>query len=164
MIRLIAAAFGGLMLLLACVPAEAKDILLVRGIFGNIVAPMTDLATDLRRQGHKVTMAEWHAIPDKRFDIAITHSRGELALRANVKKVLTIDPTFLNGGCPAGKICVNWHAPIDAFPFLICCGGYAVAGARNTKVPGTLSFIVFAPGHVSMPTRIKAQIIAEVAR
>lgn len=155
--------FGAfLAIALMATPASAKTVLVVRGIFGNIVAPMTEIINAEQAAGNKVIVAEWYAVPNVKADIAIGHSAGaDAVLRSGAKDIRTIDPTFLNGGCPQGATCKNWYAPIDAFPFLFCCGGYPVNGAQNIVVPGTPSFIVFAPGHVSMPSRVVSQVTAD---
>ena len=137
------------------VPADAKDILIVRGIFGDIVSPMNKIADGLRAKGNKVTIAEWFLLPTVKYDDVIGHSAGDAVLRLKAKHIYTIDPTFLNVGCPIGSRCINWYAPEDRLPFFICCGGYQVRGAHNHRV---------AAGHVSMPDRIAKRVIATVVR
>lgn len=137
--------------------AHAKDILLVTGIGGEILAPMNTIKAGLEKKGHHVTRAPWYAMPADAddYDVAIGHSAGDAILHLKVRKKLTIDPTFLNQGCLHGSKCINWHSWWDAVPFIVCCGGYAVRNAKNIQVP---------PGHVSMPERIAGKVIQEADR
>src|SRR5579871_2675852 len=118
-------------ILLAASAAEAKKVVVIRGIFGNIVSPMTEIVTGLQKRGHQVTVREWWmGVPEPGFDVAVVHSAGDVpGLMSRAKQVITIDPTFINPGCQPGSKCTNYYAPIDKMPFLVCCGGYAVAGA-----------------------------------
>jgi hypothetical protein len=152
---------AALMALALCVPASAKTIVILRGIAGEMVAPMLDYQADLTKKGHKVIMGSYIAPPQVKADYVIGHSRGaDLAYSYPKAKIISIDPTFINPGCSQGKAnCTNYHAPIDAFPFIFCCGGYSVRGANNIQVSGTPSFLIWAPGHVSMPTRVKPQVL-----
>lgn len=147
-------------LLIACglsFQAHAKDILVVTGIFGEIIAPMNTISKGLEAKGHRVTRAPWYAMPTDadKYAVAIGHSAGDAILHLKVRKKLTIDPTFLNQGCLYGAKCINWHSWWDAVPLIVCCGGYAVRNAKNIQVP---------PGHVSMPERIAKDVIAEANR
>ncbi|HLL28985.1 MAG TPA: hypothetical protein VKT73_15215 [Xanthobacteraceae bacterium] len=151
-------------ILLAASAAEAKKVVVIRGIFGNIVSPMTEIVTGLQKRGHQVTVREWWmGVPEPGFDVAVVHSAGDVpGLMSRAKQVITIDPTFINPGCQPGSKCTNYYAPIDKMPFLVCCGGYAVAGATNKKVPGTPSFFLFAPGHIAMPANQAPAVINTV--
>lgn len=126
----------------------------ILGIGGRFVAPMTSIIREEQRRvgAANVTVADWFYVPPGNYKRAIGHSAGaDAALRTGAPQIRTIDPTFLNPGCPRGADCRNFHASIDAFPFLVCCGGYSVRGAKNIQVPGTPSLIIIAPGHVRMP-------------
>jgi hypothetical protein len=164
MTRLIAAACGLAMLCVSYVAAEAKTVVLLRGMFGEFVAPMTDIAEDLTKRGHKVILGSHRAPPQVKADYVITHSAGDIAGLTQYPgaKVITIDPTFLNPGCAPDKACTNYYAAINRLPFFFCCGGYPVKGASNNDVGGTPSFIIFAPGHVSMPSRVKDRIVGSI--
>lgn len=131
-----------------------KGTVVILGIGGRFVAPMTSIIREEQKRvgPANVTVADWYYVPPGNYKRAIGHSAGaDAALLTRAPQIRTIDPTFLNSGCPAGSDCQNWHASIDAFPFLVCCGGYSVRGAKNIQVPGTPSFIIIAPGHVRMP-------------
>lgn len=159
--------FSLIFLVAFSIPASSKslNILVVRGIGGNIVAPMTTIIDGLRARGHHVVVAEFYFVPSGRYDVAIVHSAGDIpGLMSRAKKVITIDPTFIAPSCQPGSICTNYFAPIDRLPFFICCGGYSINGATNKQVPGTLSFFLIAPGHVSMPDRVAARVIAEAIK
>ncbi len=144
------------MLLATIVVAEAKQILIATGIGGHIVAPMTDMGSALTKRGHNVTFVRWNSSwPKKRYDIAIGHSAGDRVLRgeSGAKRIYTIDPTWLNVGCPRGATCTNWYNRGNAFPLVLCCGGYRVNGATN---------IVGPYGHTGMPARLGPTIVASI--
>lgn len=150
---------------LSTATAFAKIIVLLTGIGGALVAPMNDYEAELTRLGHKVYRGTWLVQPAVKPDYVISHSAAaDIAAQVYPKaKHFTIDSTFLNRGCPAGTKCDDYYAPIDKFPFLVCCGGYALRG-KTTRYPqqGTLSFIIFAPGHVGLPSKVRPQIIKSI--
>lgn len=144
--------------------AGAKTVVILRGIFGEILAPMLDYEAELRKRKYKVVMGSWLLPPQVKADYVITHSAGGSAglTRYPGAKVFTIDPTVLNPGCSKKNNCTNYYAAINKVPFLICCGGYRVNGAKNIEVGGTPSLIVVAPGHVSMPGRVRDRILGQI--
>lgn len=145
--------------------AYAKDVLLVRGLFGAEVSPMTSIYDGLKKAGHRVVRTEWWRLPAGKFDVAIGHSAGGNVLGLSVPLILTIDPVVTYTSCPAGSKCINWYSPVDKYPFLLCCGGWAVRGADNRVVAGgTPSLLIFSPGHVSLPDRVAKDVIAAVGR
>jgi|GEM_PF-6828887 len=144
---------AALTLALSANAATAKTYLVIVGIGGRAVAPMTEIVQGLQKKGHKVIYADWFAVPDVKVDVAIGHSAGaDAALKTGAKKILTLDPTFVNTGCPARTKCINWHNPFDAFPFVVCCGGYPVRGATNIIAPA---------GHTQMPARMARAVVKE---
>lgn len=135
------------------VQAEAKKIVVIRGIAGNVVSPMTSIIMGLRARGHRVVVREWfQGVPPRGFDVAIGHSAGDRpALLSGAPLVITLDPTWANPGCQRGSRCVNYYAPIDAFPLIVCCGGYRVSGAANVVVSG---------GHILIPEQQARRVVA----
>lgn len=137
---------------LSACAVEAKTALVVTGILGEFL--MEDIKAALRKSGYKLIVAPWYFVPNVKVDVAIGHSAGaDAVLRTSARRIETIDPTFVNQGCPTRAKCVNRYAPLDAFPLIICCGGYQVRGARNIQV---------APNHLTMPARVAKAIVAEV--
>jgi hypothetical protein len=133
--------------------AEAKNVLILRGMFGEVVAPMTDIAASLQKKGHKVTLGSWRAPPTGVYDVVITHSAADRWVNSYGRaKVISLDPTFLNPGC---KGCVNYYNPMNKIPFILCCGGYRMTGANNVVVP--------AP-HVAVPSASIRHIEAQVGK
>ncbi len=150
---------------LSTVAAFAKTVVLLTGIGGALVAPMNDYETELTRRGHKVYRGTWLVQPAVKADYVIAHSAGAdiAAVTYPRAKIITLDSTFLNRGCPQGTSCDDYYAPIDKFPFLVCCGGYALRGkTRQFPQSGTLSFFIFAPGHVSLPSRVRTKVLSGI--
>lgn len=161
MVRLACAAIVATALL--CTQGNAKTVVILRGLFGETVAPMLDYEAELKKRGHKVVMGSHRAPPQVRADYVIGHSRGaDMALTYPGAKIITLDATFLNPGCPKGRSCDDYVAPVNRLPFLLCCGGYAVRGAKQYPQPGTLSFFLFAPGHVGLPSRVREQVLKSI--
>jgi hypothetical protein len=131
--------------------SHAKTAVVVRGIFGAQIAPMTSIIKGLEKRGYKVEVREWwQGVPTGSYDVAVGHSAGDNpVLRSKSKKKRTIDPTFINVGCQSGE-CRNWHNPWDAFPFILCCGGYPVRNAKNIRAP---------IGHVRMPEVVAQDVL-----
>lgn len=148
--------------------AQAKVALICTGMFGEVVAPMTDYVAPLKAKGYTVVYGSWRALPDIKPDIVISHSAcADSAPKAYPKaKHFPLDGTWwgiLAGGCPKGTNCENYYAPIDKMPFLVCCGGYPTLGSSKTyKVGGTMSFFIFAPGHVTLPSRVRDRVLKSV--
>lgn len=159
--RMLAAVLAASVFPSICAPAHGKTIVILRGLFGEVVAPMTDYEAELKKRGHRVVMGSHRAPPQVKADYVIGHSRGaDVALNYPAGKIITLDATFLNPGCPQGRQCEDYVAPVNKLPFLLCCGGYAVRGATKAYLqPGTLSFFLFAPGHVGLPSRVRDQVI-----
>lgn len=133
--------------------AEAKTACVVRGIDGYAIAPMKEIQAGLRAKGFKVKVSEFNQGVPQGCDVAVVHSAGDWpGLMSRAKKVITIDPTWLNPGCQPGSRCTNYYNALDAFPLIVCCGGYQVRGAKNIIAPA---------GHVQMPGRIWKQVVAE---
>lgn len=145
--------------------STAATIVIATGIGGTLVAPMNDYEAELKRRGHKVYRGTWLVMPPVKPDYVISHSAAaDIAAQTYPRaKHFTIDSTFLNRGCQAGTRCDDYYAPIDKFPFLVCCGGYALRGkTRQFPQQGTLSFFIFAPGHVGLPSKVRPQIINSI--
>ena len=162
MTRIIPAAVAAF-LVLAPVTAAAKTIVILRGMFGEVVAPMLDYEAALKKQGHTVIMGSHRFPPNVKADVVIGHSRGaDMALLYPGARIITLDATFLNAGCPKGRQCDDYVAPINKLPMIFCCGGYAVRGAKTYPQPGTFSFLIFAPGHVGLPSRVRDQVVRSI--
>lgn len=152
-------------LALYCPPASAKTVMLCTGLFGEMVAPMSDYDAPLKEAGHKVIRASHRALPNKKPDWVISHSAcADIAPQAYPKaKHAVLDGTWAGRGCPKGTSCDNYYAPINKLPFFLCCGGYPTRGsARTYKQPGTFSFFIFAPGHIGLPSRVRDQVIRSI--
>lgn len=125
----------------------------VTGIFGEVVSPLTSIRKELRKRCRKVYEEKWWAVSNAKVDIDYGHSAGaDAILRTKSKRKVTLDPTIANQGCPKGARCTNFHNPMNAFPMVVCCGGYAVRGANN---------IVAAYPHTIMPEKIARRAVAE---
>lgn len=141
-------ALAALALLCLVQIAEAKSVLILRGMFGEAVAPMTDVAAALKAKGHKVTLGSWRSPPSGIFDWVITHSAADRWVNSYPgARVISLDPTFLNPGCNG---CTNLYNPMNKVPFIFCCGGYAMNGAKN---------IVVRAAHVKVPSAAIPQIV-----
>ncbi len=128
----------------------------VTGIFGEVVSPLVTIRKELRKRCRKVYEEKWWALSAAKADIDIGHSAGaDAILRTATKRKVSIDPTIANQGCPKGARCINFHNPMNAFPLVVCCGGYPVRGAKN---------IVAAYPHTAMPERIARRVIREAFR
>lgn len=163
-IRLVAAAIAAAVAFY-CPVALAKTAVICTGIFGDVVAPMTDYEAPLKAKGYKVVRASYAALPAIKPDVVISHSAcADVAPQAYPKaKHFPLDGTWLGRGCPKGTACDNYYAPIDKLPFFLCCGGYPTAGSTRTfKEHGTLSFFIFAPGHVSLPSRVRSRVLGSI--
>lgn len=120
----------------------SKNIIVIRGIMGNVLSPMNSITNGLRAHGHHVTVAEWNLCPSGRFDVAVGHSAGGwAALATRSHKIITIDPNM--GVCPEGSTCINYYAAIP------------VSGATNIRV---------ACDHVSMPEVVASRVISEASK
>ena len=132
--------------------ADARTALVRSGLFddfGFFTRPVED---GLRAQGYKVTRKPWWAADSGRYTVAAGHSKGaDRVLRDNAKTIIAIDPTFVNPGCQKGN-CTAYVGPANKFPFLICCGGYEVRGAKN---------IAISYGHVQAPRIALKQILKQ---
>lgn len=129
----------------AAAPVAAEDAVAITGILGpQLGADLGRVKTQLRAKGYRVTGYQWFAVGAiPKGARVIGHSAGaDAALRTGAKRIVTYDPTFLNPGCPSKSKCVNFYSPLDAFPLIICCGGYPVRGAQN---------IIVKPPHLTMP-------------
>jgi hypothetical protein len=147
------------------IAALAKTIVLATGIGGTLVAPLNDYEAELKRRGHTVVRATWLYMPPVKPDYVISHSAAaDIAAQTYPKaKHFTLDSTILNRGCPKGTQCDDYYGPVNKLPFLICCGGYALRGqTKQHPQPGTLSFFIFAPGHVGLPSRVRADVIGRI--
>lgn len=155
-------------MLLACAfssAAFAKTAVICTGIFGEVVAPMTDYDAPLVKKGYKVIRATWVYQPMVKPDVVISHSAcADVAPTVYPKaKHFPLDGTWMGRGCPKGTQCDNYYAPIDKYPFFLCCGGYPTRGSTRTyKVDGTLSFFIFAPGHVTLPSRVRDRVMKSI--
>lgn len=143
-------ALAGVCVLCIGSAAEAKNVLLLRGMFGEMVAPMTDVGAALQAKGHKVTYGSHRAPPSGKFDMVVTHSAADQHVNKYGQKtvVVSLDPTFLNPGCNG---CTNYYNPMNRFPLIFCCGGYPMRGANN---------IVVRASHVTVPSATIPQIVA----
>lgn len=152
---------------IACVssPALAKSAVLIRGIGGAYIAKMERIEKGLRAQGYSVDVREYYqGVPTKRYDLAVGHSAGApIAMHTNAAERIAVD-SIMGAYCPKGAKCTSFYAPVDKFPFLICCGGYRVTGAKNIAISGTPSFFIFAPGHVSAPDRVANDVLRIAAK
>lgn len=137
-------------------PASARTALVRSGLldeFGVFTRPVED---GLRAQGYKVTRKPWWASDNERYDVAAGHSMGaDRVLKDRARKIIAIDPTFVNPGCPRTKDCTAYVGHANKFPFLICCGGYEVRGAKN---------IAISYGHVQAPRIALKQILKQTKR
>lgn len=128
----------------------------VTGIFGEVVSPLATIRKELKKRCRKVYEERWWSLSNAKVDIDIGHSKGaDAILRTGSKRKVTLDPTFLNAGCPKGARCTNFHNPMNAFPLVVCCGGYPVRGANNIVAPYP---------HTAMPERIAKRAIKEAFR
>lgn len=141
---------------------EAKTALLCTGIFGEIVAPMNDYVAPLQKKGYQVLRGNYIYPINAKPDVVISHSAcADVAPTWYPKaRHYPLDGTWLGRGCPQGTRCDNYYAPINKYPFFLCCGGYPTRGSTTTtKVNGTLSFFIWAPGHVTLPSRVRDRVI-----
>jgi hypothetical protein len=153
---LVALALAGAFLLAMSNLANARTALVRSGLlddFGIFTRPVED---GLKAQGYKVTRIPWWKADSGKYTVAAGHSKGaDAVLRDNAKTIIAIDPTLANSGCPKGRDCTAYVGHANKFPFLICCGGYEVRGAKN---------IAIAPGHVQAPRIALKQILKQTAR
>ena len=148
-----------------CASADAKTAVLLRGIFGEIVAPLTEYEAPLKKKGYTVVYGSYMAPPNVKADVVIAHSAGADVGPVSYPKALNfpLDGTWAGRGCPKGTRCINYYAPINKYPFFLCCGGYPTRGSALTyKEKGTLSFFIWAPGHVSLPGRVRDRVMQQV--
>lgn len=137
-------------------PAEAKTCRTVSGLFASLFAPMQVLKAEVSKRCAKTLHEPWWAVSNAKVDIDFGHSMGaDAILRTSSKRKISIDPTLGNTGCPKWARCTNFHNPMNAFPMVVCCGGYAVRGAKNIVAPYP---------HVSMPDRIAKRAVDEGLR
>ena len=129
-------------------PGKGGDVLVASGLAVGRGGLMAEVIRAYQKQGRKVTVVRHNEIPGGKFKLAVGHSAGaDAILRYKpAPELITIDPTILNPGCPAGAKCHNFHFLGNAI-FIFCCGGYPVAGAVNES--GGF-------GHGSMPARLVA--------
>lgn len=136
--------------------ADARTALVRSGLlddWGILTRPVED---GLRAQGYKVTRRTWYAADHGRYDLAAGHSKGaDRVLKDNARKIISIDPTLGNPGCAKGKDCTAYVGHANKFPFLICCGGYEVRGAKNIPI---------GYGHVQAPRIALKQILKQTKR
>lgn len=136
--------------------ADARTALVRSGLlddFGVFTRPVEE---GLRAQGYKVTRKPWWMSDDGRYTVAVGHSKGaDRVLRDGARKIIAIDPTLANPGCPMGRDCTAYVGHLNKFPFLICCGGYEVRGAKN---------IAIGWGHTSAPRIALKQILKQTKR
>jgi hypothetical protein len=137
-------------------PADARTALVRSGLFDDFGIFTRPVEDGLRAQGYKVTRRTWYAADHGRYTVAAGHSKGaDRVLRDNAKTIIAIDPTFVNPGCARGKDCTAYVGHANKFPFLICCGGYEVRGAKNIPI---------GYGHVQAPRIALKQILKQTAR
>lgn len=147
------------------VEAAAKTAALCLGMFGEAVAPMLDYDAPLKAKGYKVVrISHRYLPPDLKPDIVISHSAcADKAPVAYPKaKHFPLDGTWMGRGCPKGTVCENYYAPVNKLPFFLCCGGYPTRGAKQYPQPGTLSFFLFAPGHVGLPSKVRDRVMKAI--
>ena len=153
---LTALALAGVFLLALSNLVDARTALVRSGLlddFGIFMRPVED---GLRAQGYKVTRKPWWVADNGRYTVAVGHSKGaDRVLRDNARKIIAIDPTLVNPGCQKGRDCTAYVGHLNKFPFLICCGGYEVRGAKN---------IAIGYGHVQAPRIALKQILKQTAR
>lgn len=136
-------------------PADAKAALVRSGLFDDFGIFTRPVEDGLRAQGYKVTRKPWWASDSGRYTVAAGHSLGaDAVLKDNAKTIIAIDPTFVNPGCPKGN-CTAYVGHLNKFPFLICCGGYEVRGAKNIPI---------GYGHVQAPRIALKQILKQTKR
>jgi hypothetical protein len=126
---------------------------------GNWCA-LNQLAAKLRAKGYKATVYSHWVNPAsvmKAGDILIGHSKGadNVVATPKAKRAFSIDATVANRG--AASPTVNYYNPANRIPFVICCGGASVRGAKN---------VIWRMPHVAMAAdqKLHSEIIRQIER
>lgn len=145
--RLLAALAAICFFAIAASPADAKakgngkTAVIYRGLGGQILQPMLDIAADLKRRGYRVT---FDFAPPGRPTLAVGHSFGTgPALASGAERIITIDVP-----CRYGDVQAPRGSRVVAFHTDFYCG---VRGARNIRVAGS---------HVMAPTTARRRILS----
>lgn len=151
----VALALAGAFLLVLSGVSQARTALVRSGLLDDYGLFTRPVEEGLRKQGYRVTRKPWWASDKGKYSVAVGHSLGaDRVLKDNARKIISIDPTLANPGCPKGRDCTAYVGHANKFPLIVCCGGYEVAGAKNIPI---------SPGHVQAP-RIALPMILKLAR
>lgn len=125
---------------------ERKTVVIIRGLAGEILSPMTDFADKVHAKGYRVRLASIYFESASDADILIVHSMACFnGLNSRAKLIITID-------CPIWAHMVLPRAPRGSRVTNFYTFGHPrIAGAVNVRISG---------GHVAAPTTAQRRILS----